>query len=198
MKIKDIPKDGRPREKFVKHGPEVLSHAELMAIMLSAQTTDASVNRVTPALFNRFRTLSDLAHGEIDAIESIIKYLGSYKNKAKNLKAMGNMILNEFQGVIPQSQDGLESLPGVGRKTANVFLSEWYKIPRIAVDTHVKRLARVLSLSKETNPDKIEQDLMKIIPKKEWFNFTYRLINYGRTHCPAKKHDHEKCPLRNI
>ncbi len=171
----------------------------LMAIMLSAQTTDASVNRVTPALFAQYRTTSDLAHGKLEDIESIIKYLGLYKNKARNLKAMGLMILNIYDGKIPKTQEELESLPGVGRKTANVFLSEWHKIPRIAVDTHVKRVSHRLGLALESDsPEKVEAKLMKLFPEEIWIELHHKLIFFGRYFCKAKKPECKKCPLLPI
>lgn len=171
----------------------------LMAIMLSAQTTDVSVNRVTIALFNRYKTVYDLANAELSEIESFIKTLGLYKNKAKNLKALGLKIINDFNGLIPSNQDDLESLPGVGRKTANVYLSEWHKIPRIAVDTHVKRVSSRLGLALENDtPDKVEIKLMKLFPEHQWIEIHHKLIFFGRYFCKAKKPECKQCPLLKI
>lgn len=171
----------------------------LMAIMLSAQTTDVSVNRVTIALFNRYKTVYDLANAELSEIESFIKTLGLYKNKAKNLKALGLKIINDFNGLIPSTQEDLESLPGVGRKTANVYLSEWHKIPRIAVDTHVKRVSSRLGLALENDtPDKVEIKLMKLFPEHQWIEIHHKLIFFGRYFCKAKKPECKQCPLLKI
>lgn len=171
----------------------------LMAIMLSAQTTDASVNRVTKALFDKYPTVMDLANSEITDIETLIKTLGLYKNKAKNLKALATKLLNDYNGIIPSTQDGLESLPGVGRKTANVYLSEWHKIPRIAVDTHVKRVSSRLGLSLESDtPEKVEIKLMKLFPEHQWIEMHHKLIFFGRYFCKAKKPECKQCPLLKI
>ncbi len=171
----------------------------LIAIMLSAQTTDASVNRVTPALFERYQSADDLANSELTEIEEKIKYLGLYKTKAKNLKAMATKIILEYGGDIPSTQDELESLPGVGRKTANVFLSEWHKIPRIAVDTHVKRVSERLGLSLENDsPVQVEKKLMESFPKHQWIEMHHKLIFFGRYFCKAKKPECKKCPLISI
>ncbi|PKL00116.1 MAG: endonuclease III [Tenericutes bacterium HGW-Tenericutes-1] len=171
----------------------------LMAIMLSAQTTDASVNRVTKALFEKYPIVTDLANAELADIEALIKTLGLYKNKAKNLKALGIKIVNDFKGFIPSTQDDLESLPGVGRKTANVYLSEWHKIPRIAVDTHVKRVSYRLGLSLESDtPEKVEIKLMKLFPEHQWIEIHHKLIFFGRYFCKAKKPECKQCPLLKI
>lgn len=171
----------------------------LIAIMLSAQTTDASVNRVTPSLFNRFPTINDLASAETEEIESLIKHLGLYKNKAKNLKAMAQKILDEYHGDIPSNQEGLESLPGVGRKTANVYLSEWYKIPRIAVDTHVQRVSFRLGLALEKDtPLQVEKKLMILFPENQWIEMHHKLIFFGRYFCKARNPECKQCPLLSI
>lgn len=171
----------------------------LMAIMLSAQTTDASVNRVTKALFEKYPTVMDLANADISNIETLIKTLGLYKNKAKNLKSLAAKLINDYNGIIPSTQDGLESLPGVGRKTANVYLSEWHKIPRIAVDTHVKRVSSRLGLSLESDtPEKVEIKLMKLFPEHQWIEMHHKLIFFGRYFCKAKKPECRQCPLLKI
>lgn len=171
----------------------------LIAIMLSAQTTDASVNKVTPALFARYQSVNDLANSELSEVEDKIKYLGLYKTKAKNLKAMASKIMMDFNGDIPSVQDELESLPGVGRKTANVYLSEWHKIPRIAVDTHVKRVSERLGLSLENDtPVQVENKLMELFPRNKWIEMHHKLIFFGRYFCKAKKPECKKCPLLSI
>ncbi len=171
----------------------------LIAIMLSAQTTDISVNRVTPKLFAKYRTISDLSNAHIHEIEDIIKSIGLYRNKAKNMKALAERITNDFNGNIPSSQKELESLPGVGRKTANVYLSEWHKIPRIAVDTHVKRVSVRLGMADEKDsPEKVEEKLMKIFQEEKWIEIHHLLIFFGRYFCKAIKPECHQCPLLPI
>lgn len=168
----------------------------LVAVMLSAQTTDKQVNKVTPNLFKKYQTLDDYVNADIKEFEKDIHSTGFYHNKAKHILASAKIIKEKFQGKVPDTMEGLLSLPGVARKTANVVLGNLYgKVEGIAVDTHVRRLSKVLGLTDETDPVRIEKDLMAILPKKEWFDFTYRMIEYGRNYCIAKKHDHENCPL---
>lgn len=168
----------------------------LVAVQLSAQCTDKKVNEITPALFKRFRTLNDYVTADPREFERMIFQSGFYKNKTKNILAAAKMLQEVFHGKLPKTMDEMLTLPGVARKTANVVLGNAHGvIEGIAVDTHVKRLSRVLGLSDETDPNKIEKDLMEIFPKKEWFHVTYLLIEYGRKYCPARKHDHTKCPL---
>jgi len=171
----------------------------LIAIMLSAQTTDVSVNNVTPDLFTKFPTLEALKDAPIEDIEMTLHHLGLYKNKSKNLKAMAIKLSTEFQGIIPADQLGLESLPGVGRKTANVFLSEWHKIPRIAVDTHVHRVSVRLGMADEfDNPEKVEKKLMKLYPEHQWIELHHKLIFFGRYFCRAVNPDCTHCPLLSV
>ena len=171
----------------------------LVAVQLSAQCTDKMVNRVTEKLFKKYRKLGDYAHANPREFEKDIRSTGFYRNKAKNILASAKMIEGKFRGKVPRTMEEILTLPGVARKTANVVLGNAYGVVEgIAVDTHVKRLARVLGLSAEKTPEKIERDLMAIIPKKEWFAFTYRLIEYGRKYCVARPHDHVKCPLSKI
>ncbi|MBI3273782.1 MAG: endonuclease III [Candidatus Colwellbacteria bacterium] len=168
----------------------------LVAVILSAQCTDKKVNEVTVQLFKKYRTLDDYVNANIKEFEKDVRSTGFYHNKAKNILASAKIIKEKFGGKVPAAMSELLTLPGVARKTANVVLGNAYGIVEgIAVDTHVKRLSRILGLTSETNPDKIEKDLMEIIPKNEWFDFTYRLIDYGRKYCSAKPHDHANCPL---
>jgi endonuclease-3 len=168
----------------------------LVAVQLSAQCTDKKVNEITPALFKRFPTLNDYVTADPREFERMIFQSGFYKNKTKHILAAAKMLQQKFHGKLPKTMGEMLTLPGVARKTANVVLGNAHGvIEGIAVDTHVKRLSHVLGLSDETDPNKIEKDLMKVFPKKEWFHTTYLLIEYGRKYCPAKKHDHTKCPL---
>ena len=171
----------------------------MVAVQLSAQCTDAMVNRVTPALFKKYRTLKDYVKADSREFEKDIFRTGFYRNKTKNILAAAKMVKEKFGGKIPMAMSEILTIPGVARKTANVVLGNVHGVVEgIAVDTHVMRLSHVLGLSDEKTPEKIERDLMQIIPKKDWFVATYLIINYGRTYCPARKHDHLKCPLSRL
>jgi endonuclease-3 len=171
----------------------------LVAVELSAQCTDKKVNEVTPRLFARYKTLDAYVRADPREFEQLIFPTGFYRNKTKNILAAARMVKEKFHGKIPETMTEMLRLPGVARKTANVVLGNAYGVVEgIAVDTHVKRLARVLGLSLEHDPNKIEKDLMEIFPKKEWFRLTYLLIEYGRKYCPARKHNHDQCPLGHI
>ena len=171
----------------------------MVAVQLSAQCTDAMVNRVTPALFKKYRTLKDYVKADSREFEKDIFQTGFYRNKTKNILAASKMVKEKFGGKIPMTMSQILTIPGVARKTANVVLGNVHGVVEgIAVDTHVIRLSRVLGLSDETNPNKIERDLMQIIPQKDWFTSTYRIIDYGRKYCPARRHDHLKCPLSRL
>ena len=176
------------------------THWELLvAVQLSAQCTDKKVNEITPALFARYPTLDDYLTADPREFEKLIFQSGFYRNKTKNILSAAQVVKHTFHGMIPKTMEEILTIPGVARKTANVVLGNAYEIVEgIAVDTHVKRLSRVLGLSRETDPNKIERDLMALFPKKEWFRLTYLLIEYGRKYCPAKKHDHAKCPLGHL
>ena len=171
----------------------------LVAVILSAQCTDKKVNEVTQTLFKKYKSLDDFANADITTFEKEIRSTGFYRNKARNIIASSKMIRKEFGGELPRTMSEVLRLPGVARKTANVVLGNAYGVVEgIAVDTHVKRLSNVLGLSNEKDPVKIEKDLMQIIPKKDWFKFTYMLIDYGRKECPARPHLHQACPLARI
>ena len=171
----------------------------LVAVILSAQCTDKKVNEVTAKLFKKYRKLTDYVNAKPEEFEKDIYSTGFYKAKTKNILAAAKMIQDQFNGKVPQTMEEMLTIPGVARKTANVVLGNVYNIVvGVAVDTHVIRLTRLLGLTKESDPKKIEKDLMKLLPQSEWFNFTNRLIAYGRTYCFAKKHDHKNCPLTKI
>ena len=169
----------------------------LVAVILSAQCTDKKVNEVTEKLFKKYTKLDDYVHADSKEFEKDIYSTGFYRNKTKNILASAKIVKEKFGGKVPHTMEAILTLPGVSRKTANVVLGNAYGVVEgIAVDTHVIRLSRLLGLSAEKDPKKIERDLMQILPKKEWFRFTYYLIEYGRNYCPARRHDHTKCPVR--
>lgn len=171
----------------------------LVAVMLSAQCTDKQVNKVTLSLFRKYRTLESYVKADRAQFEKDIYTTGFFRMKAKHILETAKLIQTQHKGVVPHTMKEMVLLPGVGRKTANVVLGNAYGVvDGIAVDTHVRRIARVLKLTKESDPDKIERDLMKIIPKREWLSFTYLLIEYGRKYCTARKHDHKNCPLTKV
>lgn len=166
----------------------------LVSVMLSARCTDKKVNDVTAALFKKYRTLDDYVSANRKRFERDIRQTGFYRQKTKNILAAAKIIKEKFRGKVPRTMEELLILPGVARKTANIVLGNAYGIVEgIAVDTHVRRLSKKFCLTKHDDPVKIERDLMQIIPKNEWFNFTYRMIEYGRRVCPARKHkcDHQ-------
>jgi endonuclease-3 len=172
----------------------------LVAAILSAQTTDKKVNEITEKLFKKYKTVDDYAKANLKEFENDIRGVNYYKNKAKFILENAKIVKERFGGKVPRTMEELIQLKGVARKTANIVLSVAYNIYEgIAVDTHVKRLTRLLGLTKETKPEKIEKDLMAIIPKgPEWRDFPLRLIQYGREYCPARKHNHKNCPLTKI
>jgi len=197
LKIIDILKQLYPhnRTALTFHTPLEI----LVATILSAQCTDKKVNEVTPELFRKYRKAEDYAEADTRELEEEIRSTGFYRNKAKNIKAASEKIANDYSGKVPSTMDELLTLPGVARKTANIVLSSAYhKAEGIAVDTHVKRLAQRLGLSKEKNPDKVEKDLTALVPKKEWLYFNYRLVNHGRKICQAKKPLCRECPLNHL
>jgi len=170
-----------------------------VAVVLSAQCTDKKVNEVTEKLFKKYRKLDDYINARQKDFEKDIKSTGFFRNKAKNILAAAKEIKSRFGGKVPKTMAEMLTLPGIGRKSANVILGNAYGVVEgIAVDTHVIRLSRKLGLTNNTDPVKIEKDLMEIIPKEDWFTFTYLLIDYGRKYCPARPHDESKCPLFKI
>jgi endonuclease III len=171
----------------------------LVATILSAQTTDKRVNLVTPDLFRRYPSPAALADADRDALETVIKSTGFYRNKAKSLLGMAQAVVETHGGRVPDSMEELTSLPGVGRKTANVVLGNAYgKNVGIVVDTHVTRLSNRLGLTKETDAVKIEEDLMPLFPEKHWTMISHLLIEHGRQICIARAPQCEVCPLNDI
>lgn len=172
----------------------------LVAVQLSAQCTDVMVNKVTEKLFKKYRNLEDYTAADPKEFEKDIHSCGFFRNKTKNILAAAKIVQERFGEEVPRTMKEILTLPGVARKTANVVLGNAYGIVEgIAVDTHVRRLSQKLGLTSHSDPVKIEQDLMRLIPNKDWFFLTYRLIEYGRQVCPARKHkDCESHPLTKI
>jgi endonuclease-3 len=171
----------------------------LVATILSAQCTDERVNKVTPALFDRFPDAYSLAGCDREELESLIRSTGFYRNKAKNIQGACQLIVKEYGGEVPKQMEELLKLPGVARKTANVVLAHAYGIiVGVTVDTHVKRLSNRLGLTKQADPIKIEQDLMKLVPQPEWENLSIHLIFHGRAICKARKPDCDVCTLADL
>lgn len=168
----------------------------LVATILSAQCTDERVNLVTPALFARCPTPREMSRIPLSELEQLIQSTGFFRNKAKNLQACSLALVEQHAGDVPRDLESLVRLPGVGRKTANVVLGTAFGIPTgVVVDTHVQRITRRLGLSSETTPEKIELDLMGLLPKDEWINYSHRMIHHGRKICKARKPLCEPCPL---
>ena len=170
----------------------------LVSVMLSAQTTDKSVNSVTPQLFGAFPTPKDIAMAEETVLEDYLRKIGMYKTKARNLKAMAIMLCENYGEQVPGSYDELIKLPGVGRKTANVVLSVGFGEQRIAVDTHVFRVANKIGMVSEKDPLNTELSLMKVIPRQHWTKTHHSLIFHGRNCCKARKPDCENCAIKEF
>ena len=171
----------------------------LIAIVLSAQTTDKRVNKVTPVLFERYPTLQELANAPLEDIENIIREIGTFKKKSIFIKNIATALVKDHNGIVPNDRKYLETLSGVGRKTVNVFLSEYYNVPAIAVDTHVERVSKRLKLAKETDTvTEVEQNLMKKIPKERWIKTHHQLIFFGRYHCKAISPNCTNCQLKHF
>lgn len=168
----------------------------VVAVMLSAQCTDDRVNKTTPALFERCKTIEDFANIDIKELENLIHPCGFYKNKAKNIKLCASQVLEKFNGEVPNNIDDLQTLAGVGRKSANVVMLEAFNNPEgIAVDTHAKRISNLVGLSNETDPLKIEQDLIKIFPKEYFKDINHLFVWHGRNTCIARKPKCNNCPI---
>ena len=174
-------------------------HQLLISTILSAQCTDRRVNQITPFLYGKYKSVSDFAEASRDTFEQEIRPAGFYKNKAKNIISACKRIIEEYGGKVPDSMEELITLPGVARKTANIVLSSCFrKAEGIAVDTHVRRLAGKLMLTKNSDPNKIEQDLMKIVPHEDWLDFNYMFVNHGRMVCRARKPLCDECVIRQL
>ena len=188
---------GKMLDEFYPETPIPLDHYNaytlLVAVMLSAQTTDKKVNEVTPALFKKADTPEKMAKLDVKLIQSIIKEIGLAPTKAKNLRKMAQQLIEG--GGVKQDWDYLESLAGVGHKTASVVMSQWFGVPAFPVDTHIHRLAARWGLSNGRSVDKTEKDLKNVWPKDEWNRKHLQIIFFGREHCPARNHDLKKCPI---
>jgi len=169
----------------------------LIAVILSAQATDVSVNKASPALFSAYPDAAALAEADPEDVMPLISSIGLFRSKARNIVATARALVQEHDGQVPSSREELMKLPGVGRKTANVVLGVLYGVPAIAVDTHVGRLARRLGFSRHDNPDKVEQDLMKTFPEEEWVFAHHALILHGRRVCKARRPDCPGCTIRD-
>lgn len=170
----------------------------LIAVIMSAQCTDARVNMVTEHLFQKYDTLEKLANADQKELEQEIRSIGFYHNKAKNIIACARALVDNFGGEVPRTLEELTSLAGVGRKTANVIRGNIYHDPSIVVDTHVKRISKKLGFTKEDDPVKVEYDLMRVIPKEHWILFNIHLITLGRTICKARRPDCANCFLKEV
>lgn len=170
----------------------------LTAVVLSAQTTDVSVNKVTPELFSKYPGPHEMASADPADVEAIIRTIGLYKNKSRNIVKLAQKLIEDFDGIVPSTYEELISLPGVGRKTANVVLAEGFKVPRIAVDTHVFRVANRIGLTDETDVTATEEELMRRIPEEEWINGHHLLIFHGRRICSARNPKCSECGLNQI
>jgi endonuclease-3 len=167
----------------------------LVATILAAQCTDERVNMVTPALFQRFPTPRAMAAADIEDLEALIRSTGFFHNKAKNIKAASQVLVSRFPGGFPSTMEDLLTLPGVGRKTANVVLGTCFGAPAIIVDTHFRRVTQRLGLADSDDPDEIEKQLGALLPTGEWTRFSHSVTYHGRRCCAARKPDHERCPV---
>lgn len=180
-------------EVFLEHGS---AWELLVAVMLSAQSTDRQVNLVTKGLFARYRTIEEYAGADQDELERLLYSSGFYRAKARNVKRAAQMVIERFGGEVPRTMEELVQLPGVARKTANIVLQSAFDVVvGIPVDTHVLRFAKRYGFSDEADPVKVERDLMSFFPESSWKRLSYQLVSYGREHCPARAHQHSSCPL---
>ena len=171
----------------------------LLATILSAQSTDKTVNTVTPALFKRYKTAKDFARAKPEDLEKMVHSTGFFRNKAKSIQGACRMIVEKHGGEVPKTMEELLELPGVARKTANVVLGVAFKIAEgVVVDTHVQRLSGRLDLTKEERPEKIEEDLMKLFPRDRWIHLSHLLIHHGRAVCEARKPKCAQCPIEDL
>jgi endonuclease-3 len=190
---------GQILDRLYPTPPIPLQHGDpftlLVAVLLSAQTTDVQVNKVTPALFARAPTAARMAKLSADEILAIIKSCGLAPSKARNVKKLAETLLAEHGGSVPKDMDALERLPGVGHKTASVVMSQAFGEPAFAVDTHIHRLAARWRLSSGRNVVETERDLKKVFPREEWSRRHLQIIYFGREHCPARSHEPAQCPI---
>ena len=167
----------------------------LIAVLMSAQTTDLKVNEVTPALFEAGPTPAAMAALDVEVIQSLIRYVGLAPTKAKNIKRLSEMLLEHHDGQVPATFEALEALPGVGHKTAGVVMAQAFGVPAFPIDTHIHRLAARWGLSNGTNVERTERDLKAVFPKENWNDLHLQIIFFGREHCPARWHDLSTCPI---
>lgn len=167
----------------------------LISTQLSAQCTDKRVNIVTDKLYKKYKNVYDFANADLKELENYVRPTGFFRNKAKNIRETSRILIEKHNGQVPDNMEDLLGLPGVGRKTANLVLGELFKIPGIVVDTHVRRLSNRIGFSGNNNPEKVELDLMKIVPKESWSKFCHQLIYHGRRVCKARKPDCENCKI---
>jgi endonuclease III len=190
---------GKTLQRTMQHAKMELDHRSpwelLVATILSAQCTDQRVNQVTSSLFRRYRGPAELAAANLPDLEQLIHSTGFFKNKAKHLVACGKAVTERFNEQVPQTMEELITLSGVGRKTANVILGNAFGQPSIVVDTHVKRVAKRLGLTRSDNPDLVEQDLQQLVPKSQWTAVSQRLLLHGRYVCLARKPQCRTCPI---
>lgn len=170
----------------------------LISTQLAAQCTDARVNIVTATLFKKYKDVYDFAKADVGELEQDIKSTGFYRNKARNIIACCKMIIEKYDGKVPQNMEDMLKLPGVGRKTANLVLGDIFGIPGVVVDTHAKRLSNRIGLSKNSQPEKIEADLMKILPEEIWSRFSHQLVFHGRVVCNARNPKCGQCAIKDL
>ena len=171
----------------------------LVAVMLSAQCTDERVNKTTPEIFKNYNTPEDFVSIDINLLEDLVHPCGFYKNKSKNIKAMSKILVEKYNSKVPQTMEELIELPGVGRKSANVVMLEAFNNPQgVAVDTHCKRISNRIGFSKETDPEKIEKDILKLFPKEYYKDLNHILMYHGRALCDARSPKCDKCPINNL
>ncbi len=200
--MEDKARAGNIRKRLRLTYPEVTTQLHyrtsfelLVATILSAQCTDRQVNGVTRDLFKKFNTPKGFAKIPLESLEQLVRPTGFFRNKAKNIKACAQVLVGKYHGKVPETLEELVLLPGVGRKTANLVLGAAFGIPGIVVDTHVARISKRLGFTESKDPTKIERDLMKIIPKKTWSDFSLHLVYFGREFCTARKPRCKTCPL---
>jgi|TARA_Y100000310_G_scaffold334452_1_gene414257 endonuclease-3 len=200
--LEDKVRAGKVRKRLRLTYPEVTTQLHyrtsfelLVATILSAQCTDKQVNSVTRGLFKKFNAPKDFTKIPLESLEQLVRATGFFRNKAKNIKACAQALVEKYHGKVPETLEELVLLPGVGRKTANLVLGAAFGIPGIVVDTHVIRISKRLGFTESKDPAKIERDLMKIIPKMAWSDFSLHLVYFGREFCTARKPRCKMCPL---
>ncbi len=199
LKAEKVGRIGKMLDQLYPEQPIPLDHRDpytfLVAVMLSAQTTDKKVNQVTPTLFDHASTPAEMTKLKVDEIQQIIREIGLAPTKARNLHKMAEQLVERHDGVVPESVDGLGALAGVGHKTSSVVMVQAFGVPAFPVDTHIHRLATRWGLSNGKNVVQTEKDLKRLFPEEEWARRHLQIIFFGREHCPARHHDMESCPI---